>query len=177
MPISTSRVPPCGPQVILQEWKDGDTHSLDAARRTCPEAHRLFTYYMHTYTHAGTRRNRHRHTQTSKEDFNHRDIAVHCIIHDLTNSVFLPSYSVVKENIVIANWSHIKERYHLQKLHEWGLCSFAVDKHQNIRHLSAGYKTESHSKLTLKVNNIFRHKKMFSACDFKRKSLQIHSQN
>ena len=30
--------------MILQEWRDGDTHSLEAARRVCPVAHRLFTW-------------------------------------------------------------------------------------------------------------------------------------
>ena len=44
MPISTSRLPPWGPQVTLQEWWEGETHSLDAARRTCPALQRLFTY-------------------------------------------------------------------------------------------------------------------------------------
>lgn len=50
MPISTSRVPPCFPQVTLHEWSEGETQSLDDAKRTSPVEHRLFTC-PHTHRH------------------------------------------------------------------------------------------------------------------------------
>ncbi len=92
MPISTSRVPPCGPQVILQEWREGDTHSLDAARRTCPVAHRLFTWKIkHTHTHTHT----HKHLLTSERTSNTQTLLVITSFMIKTCTAVFPHLTVV----------------------------------------------------------------------------------